>query len=1154
MARKKPPSPPNRPAAAADPPVAEIVAPEPRTESALPFPVVCAGASAGGIDALSRMLRSVPADTGMAFVLIQHLDPTYDSKLAEILGRETSMPVIQVEDHMPVQPDHVYVIPPGRSLLLGHGALQLGPRTVARGLQRPIDQFMRSLAAEQGHLAIGVVLSGTATDGTAGLEEIKAAGGVSFAQDTTAEHEGMPRSAVASGCVDFVLPPEEIGREIGRISRHPYVVGGEPELGKPDRHHPAMAHVLELLRNATGIDFTNYKINTLHRRITRRVALQKLASLHEYARFLEARPAEIDALYQDILINVTNFFRNPDAFAVLKTKVFPKLTEQKARQEPVRVWTLGCSTGEEAYSIAMAYTEYAHAAGCTVPLQVFATDLNATSIEKARAGIYSKGIVQDVSPERLRRFFREHEGGFRISKPIRDMCVFARQNVLADPPFSRMDLVVCRNLLIYLDSVLQQKLLPVLHYALNDNGFLWLGSSETIGSYRDLFDLQDAKHKIYVRKRGTARAAVPVPQKQRPAGRTPAVGAERAREIPVVTDPAREADRLMLARYAPAGVVVDANFEILQFRGDTSPYLAPAQGRASLHLLKMLKDGLLVAVRGALHKAKREQVQVRTDGLRLKSEGGARDVSVLVVPVKPVGAADPSYLVVFEESSASVTRRAARETEWSREDVKRISKEPARREVERLRQELAATREYLQAVIEQQEAANEELQSANEEVQSANEELQSINEELETSKEEIQSSNEELATVNEELQNRNAELSQSNNDLTNLIASVQMAIVMLGPDLRIRRFSPAAEKLLNLIPTDIGRPLTDIKLNLGIDDLDERLVEVIDTVTVHEREIQDKNGRWHLLRMRPYRTLENKIDGAVLVLVDVDTLKRAEQEAKESEARFELLADSAPVLIWVNGLEGRDFANQAYLEFLGVEEPQVRHHEWQNFLHPDDRERYLVTYATAAAQRTGFATQVRIRRADGQYRWMKSVATPRFVHGEFQGFVGCSVDITDFKEAEAVLRQSDRRKDEFLALVSHELRNPLAALRNASAVLVGASDGIDANLREVISVLHRQTAIMSRMVDDLLDVSAIIHGRVQLRREVLDLASLVRAAGNAAQRGCTEHAQTLIVSVPDHPVHVMGDAGRLDQVLGNLLGNAGKFTRAGGPIRAPATA
>ncbi|HEY7238211.1 MAG TPA: chemotaxis protein CheB, partial [Burkholderiales bacterium] len=728
-------------------------------KESLPFPIVAIGASAGGLEAITALLNNLRADTGMAFVVIQHLSPTHTSLLSEILTRATRMRVAQVEQHMAIKPNHIYVIPPGKDLVIAEGHLVLAPRT-DRGQQRPVDHFMRSLAEEHGHKAIGVVLSGTGNDGSLGVQEIKAGGGITFSQDTTAEQQGMPQNAIATGAIDFVLPPDEMGKELGRVARHPYVRPTFEET-TASLHEATMQRILATVRQATGVDFDGYKRNTINRRVARRMVLHRIDELSEYARFLHGKPAELEALFQDLLINVTSFFRNPEAYEALKTLVFPKLTESRSRHEQVRIWALGCSTGEEAYSLAMAFTEYAEQSGRAMDAQIFATDLNGAGIDRARAGIYAKGIVQDVSPERLRRFFVEVDGSYRITKKIRDMCVFARQNVLADPPFSRLDLVACRNLLIYLEPQQQQRLIPMLHYALRNQGYLWLGGSETIGAYRELFDPLDIRHKIYAKKAVAGHNYVaPAAHRWEPhrGGRREVVAPARE----VVVEAQREAERMLVSRYAPPSVVVNDALEIVQFRGDTGPFLAPAPGRATLGLLKMLREGLMLGVRSALQKARKAKAPFRAKDLRVRSNGGWRHLDVEVIPLKGLGAAG-AYMVVFEESAQAVMARARQMHDDALAQTahdQTQSKAERGKETTRLAQELAATREYLQSLIEQQEAANEELQSANEEVQSANEELQSINEELETSKEEIQSANEELATVNDELQNRNLELSR----------------------------------------------------------------------------------------------------------------------------------------------------------------------------------------------------------------------------------------------------------------------------------------------------------------------------------------------------------------------------------------------------------
>jgi two-component system CheB/CheR fusion protein len=980
-----------------------------------------------------------------------------------------------------------------------------------------------------------------------GIQEIKAAGGITFAQDDTAEQSSMPRSAIATGAVDFVLAPHEIARELGRIARHPYVRPAPGEMN-PALDDAAMQRIMGMLRHHMGVDFDGYKRNTINRRVTRRMVLHKLNGLTEYERFLQANPAEVEALFHDLLITVTSFFRNPEAYEALKATVFPKLTEDRSRHDPVRIWDLGCSTGEEAYSIAMAFTEYVEGTGRRVNAQIFATDLNGAAVERARAGIYGKGIAQDVSAERLRRFFVEVDGSYRIAKPIRDMCVFARQNVVADPPFSRLDLVACRNMLIYLDAGLQQRLIPTMHYALRNTGFLWLGGSETIGSYRDLFEPLDLKHKIFAKK--AAAPAIPIPKAQRfEARRMAGHPSQMGPRESAGPDPQREADRLLLSLYSPPAVIVNADLDILQFRGDTSPYVMPAPGRASLNLIKMLREGLMVGVRGAITRARRDEVPVREDGLRVRSNGGWRQVDVEVVPLH-TKARGGGFVVIFEEPAAQLRSRARQMHASAKSDSERAARNRAgtdQKELELMRSELASTRDYLQSVIEQQEASNEELQSSNEEVQSANEELQSINEELETSKEEIQSANEELATVNDELQNRNVELSRSNNDLTNLLGSVQLPIVMVGPDLRIRRFTPGAEKLFNLVPGDLGRPIGEARFTLSSTELEELVAEVIDTVSTREREVQDRTGHWHLLRVRPYRTLENKIEGAVIVTLDIDAMKRAENGLRESEARFEVLANTAPVMIWMSDLDGVRFVNRAFEDFVGHVETEIRQSNIARFVHPDERAAFEQGYRDAIDAHLPFESRARFRRSDGEYRWMKTIATPRLhSDGRLVGYVAGTFDITDMKEAEAALIELDRGKNEFLAMLAHELRNPLAGVRNASHLLANTTDpGILAQAREII---ERQTANMVRMTDDLLDVSRITQGKIQLRVQDLDIAELLRACVQSNSHEWETGDRSLTLTLPDRPVWVRGDPLRLEQVVSNLLSNAAKFTRPGGRI------
>lgn len=865
------------------------------------FPVVGIGASAGGLEAFTHLLKHLPNDTGMAFVLVQHLDPTHASALTEILSRATAMVVTEVKDGMRVEPNHVYVIPPNTNMAILHHVLSLMPRTEERGVHLPVDYFFRSLAEDRRGRAVGVILSGTASDGTLGLKAIKAEGGITFAQDEqSAKYDGMPHSAIMSGFVDCVLPPEGIARELTRLSRHPYVMlskeaqAREWTSGETD----ILNKIFILLRTHTGVDFTDYKHATIRRRIERRMLLHQIDRMDQYVQFLQQHADEVEALYQDVLINVTGFFRDPNSFRALKKRMFPRLLKNRGPDQSVRVWVPGCSTGEEAYSLAITMLESIGDKRAEIPIQIFATDIGGAAIEKARAGIYPKSIEQEVSAERLRRFFVKSDGGYQIKKVVRGMCVFARQNAVKDPPFSKLDLISCRNVMIYLGTVLQKKLLQIFHYALKPDGLLMLGSSETIGGFSDLFALVDKKEKIYSKKPGRflpmfALATTKLPDEQRLRGHQAVRSGE---ELPVVPSLYKEADSLMLSQYAPPGVLINDDLRIVQFRGITSPFLAPSPGEASLDLLQMVREGLRLDLRNAIQKARKTNERVRKEGLLIEPGDHSRRVALDVIPFKATPSKERFFLIVFEEVATGGASGAVLGKRAGRGKGLRVEHSLAAQ----LRHELAATKEYLRTVLEEHDAGREELRSANEEIQSNNEELQSTNEELETAQEELQSTNEELTTLNEELQTHNSELNQVNNDLINFLGSAHVPIVMVDGNLRIRRFTTAAQAVVNLIPTDVGRPLDDIQPNVDVPGLGPLIRKVIDTLTACEREVQDRQGRWYSLRIRPYKTVDDRIDGAVLMFMDIDAARRSAvliEEARDfADAIVETLHNPLVVL------------------------------------------------------------------------------------------------------------------------------------------------------------------------------------------------------------------------------------------------------------------
>ncbi len=851
------------------------------------FPIVGIGASAGGLESFTQLLQALPPDTGMAFVLIQHLEPSHTSLLSEILARTTGMVVHEAQQGITIAPNCVYVIPPNKRMTCKAGKLHLQPRQLTRGTHLPIDEFFQSLAKERGDNAIAIVLSGSGSDGTIGIAAIKANGGITFAQDPdSAEFSSMPQSAIATQQIDFVLPPASIAAELLRISRHPNLMlptaspssslVPSPE-SRPSPEIPnteilnteTLNPVFALLRRAMGVDFTHYKQGTLRRRIMRRMTLCRLENLDDYVQYLQTHPIEVQDLYHDILINVTSFFREPASFEALKSQVFPSLLHDHAPDRPIRIWIPGCATGEEAYSLAINLLEFLANQTVKPPIQIFATDISEVAIEQARLGRYPTNRLAAVSPERLRRFFVPTEGGYQISKAVRELCIFACQDLTSDPPFCRLDLISCRNVLIYFEPLLQKKVMPIFHYALNPSGFLMLGNAESIGEFADLFAIADKTSRIYRRKLVPTRLNFSFMANQSHVQSPPITTAvtESWNDLGL----AQAADQMVLQRYAPVGVIINAELEILQFRGQTSDYLTPAPGKASLNLFKMARSELVLELRSAVYQATQQDIAVRQTGLQMLVGKVAAMVALEVIPFASPAGTDRYFLVLFESTPIQPQLTGDATTAI---DPLIANNPPLAQEVQRLSLELTDAKAYLQSIIEAQEASNQELKVANEEILSSNEELQSTNEELETAKEEIQATNEELSTINEELRSRNLQLNRVNSDLQNLLSSVNIPILMLGGDLRIRRFTPMAEALFNLIPTDVGRPFTDIHSNLNLSNLGALVITVIDTLHTHEQEVQDTTGHWYSLRIRPYKTIDNQIDGAVINLIDIDALKR----------------------------------------------------------------------------------------------------------------------------------------------------------------------------------------------------------------------------------------------------------------------------------------
>ncbi len=1122
----------------------------PKTDA--PFPVVGIVASAGGLEAFTDLIRHLPTDTGMAFVLIQHLSPNHESLLAEILGRVTAMPVRQVQNRMRVEPNEIYVIPPNVQMTLEQGLLHLAPRHKIQGSYLPGDAFFESLASDRGNKAIAVVLSGTDGDGSQGVKAVKHAGGVTFAQcEATAKFDSMPSTAVATGNVDFVLPPQAIAAELATLGHSPALFNLESFQVKqalPEPQGAALSTIFALLQTTTGVDFTAYKPATLNRRMQRRMLLYKLETLEEYAQYLQAHPAEVKALYEEILIHVTSFFRDPEIFEHLKTQVFPTISPNKAAGKPIRIWVAGCSTGEEVYSIAICLLEFLSDQPITPSIQIFATDVSEAAINKARSGFYLDNQMEGISPERRQRFFVPlASGGYQISSKLRELCVFARHNLGGDPPFSNLDLISCRNVLIYLTDPLQERITSLFHYSLNLSGFLILGTSESIKTNSDLFTSVNESAKIYARKLSLSRPLfsfttypypiVNVDSQQRVTER-----------IANTFDLAREVDLLISNRYAPVSVVVNDQMQILHLRGDTNSYLKLPTGSTNLDLLMMAREGLTTSLRTAIYQAQTQNISVRQEQIQIESDGRLTLLNLEVIPFHPAISDTLYFLIIFEAVEPPVTPLLATLSE-------RREPEDLEQEIMQLRQALAAAMQrelsaqaHLQAVIQEQHYLNQSLRVANEEILSSNEELQSTNEELQTAKEEIQAANEELSTTNDELRSRNLQQSRDNSDLNNFVDSISIPILMLTHDLRIRRFTPAAQRLFNFIPADVGRPFNHLRTDFDIAHLEAMSLEVLETLNTKEQEIQTQAGYWYTLRIRPYRTSENQIDGVTIVFLDIDALKRHAETLEIARNYAEAIIETVQIPLVVLDADLRvSNANRAFYETFQVSAsetvssflfqlgdgqwniPQLRpllekvltsNHPVQNF--------EVNHVFEQIGQKTMSLNACTLQQEDNADMILLAIE-----------------DITERKllAAEQLARQkaetASRIKDEFLSNLSHELRNPLNTMLGWAKLLRTRTLAEGTAVR-ALETIERSAKAQTQLIEDLLDSARITSGNLRLNVRSVDLRFIVQSALDTLQLAAAVKNIQLVSALS--PANVRGDSDRLHQVLSNLLLNAIKFT------------
>jgi two-component system, chemotaxis family, CheB/CheR fusion protein len=1114
-----------------------------------PCPVVAIGASAGGLEAFQELFRQMPADTGFAFVVIQHLSPRHETLIPELLAPLTPMPVRMVEDETVIEANRIYVMPPHGTLTIDDCVLYLSKPARIRGRRSPIDRFFRSLAEDQEDEAVVIVLSGTGTDGALGLKAVKERGGLTLVQaPETARHDSMPRSAILTGAVDYIAAVERMpARLVEHQKRLRDGQGGSPERFR-EEIVGYLGKICAILRREAGHDFRHYKQSTLVRRVRRRMSEARSPSIYAYVESLNQDTKEVEQLFRDLLISVTHFFRDPEAFDLLATKVIPRLFEGKDADGFVRVWVSGCATGEEAYSLAILLREHVATLAAPPQVQVFATDIDVQALETARQALYPEGIATQISPERLERFFVRHGNMYQVSREIRDLCLFSLHNLIADPPFSRLDLVSCRNLLIYLESELQKKVVSLFHYALRPGGFLFLGPSEMVAGQPVLFRTIDKKHRLFQSRDTVSRPPFSFPLSER--GRLAIRPTEdlQRRSAPRQLEVARTFEAILLDSYAPACVVVHEGGDIVYFSPRTGRYLEPPSGTPTVNVVDMSRKGLRLDVRTALHKAVTSRVVVVHENVAFELDGGTQRVNVVVRPMPELGEDPGLFMIVFQDV---VTAAGEAHSDLAGMAPGEIGADDPI--VRRLEAELRSTKDHLQATLEELESSNEELVSSNEELLSMNEELQSANEELQTSKEELQSVNEELETVNSELKKKLEELDRANSDLQNLFQSTRLATVFVDRELRIKKFTPAAVEVFRLIEGDMGRPIADITPRFADGDLVLEIREVLRTLATRERQVHVEEGdAWYLLRILPYRTVEDVIDGVVLTFLDITELKRAEEQRETLAA----IVDSSQDGIIGKTLDGVITSwNTGAERMYGYSAREAVGRTLDLIVPPDQR---LLMASVFERLRQGMRVEpfetVRMRKNGERFDISLTFSPVRNPGGRLMGASGIDRDISDRKRAEEELRrrteqllEADRRKDEFLAMLGHELRNPLAPVRNCLHLL--RSPNVTAEQADrALRTIERQVHHLTRLVDDLLDIARVSRGKILLRRERLDLAETVRATVEDQRQDLEKAGLAIDLDLPGSPVWVEGDPTRLAQAVGNVLNNAGKFTEAGGRI------
>ncbi len=1098
------------------------------------FPVVGVGASAGGLDAFKKLIKAIPPKTGMAYILVQHLHPDHISSLPEILQRETKMPVNEISDNVKVKPDEVYIIPANKMLVATDGVLLLSPRPSKDHKNMPIDLFFSSLAEVHQNHAIGIVLSGNGIDGTSGLKNIKDHGGLTFAQNLdTAAFDSMPRSAIEAEVVDFILAPEEMPRQLLELGR---TINTMPlnDTSTPSQatERESFARLLSLLRSRKSVDFSYYKQTTIHRRILRRLAILKLETITEYLVYIQENKPELDILFQDLLIPVTSFFRDPKVFENLCETVFPEFVKNKSLGNPLRIWIAGCSTGEEAYSMGMCLHEFLSDKISTIKIQIFATDISEKSIAKARSGVYNKKEVEGISDIRLQEFFTKTNEQYTLKKTIRDMCVFAIHNFLKDPPFAKIDLLSCRNVLIYMEPFLQKKAMNTFHYALNEKGYLLLGKAETTGGSAELFLPFGKKEKMYVKK--------DVP------GRFVNIASERREENLKDKDYAlrsnqrrkddfqKDADDILLSQYTPASVIVNDQLDIVQFRGSTGDFLEPSPGRASLNVLKMARDGLSFELRNALQKSKKTNKPFSKEGIQLNN--GKSLVTIEVIPLKDT--IDPHFLVLFRNVVPVAAKITAGKGVLKSTDLKNS---PGNIRIRNLEKDLLHSREDMRSITEDQEAANEELQSANEELLSGSEELQSLNEELETSKEELQSTNEELITVNQELFDRNEQYNEARMYAEAIVSTIHEPLLVISKDFSIKSANQSFYKNFSITEQDtIGKNLFELQNNgWNIPDLESQLLRVqkgkekflewetryafplagTRSICFNAQPVQNENGE-HLI---------------LLAFNDITARRKIEEVEKKNTEDLKKILENIPQITSTASAEGSvTYVNKFFLDYSGLTLDEALTQGWESVVKPEMLEKVKKTWGASIETGKDFMMEILFKRkSDNMYRWHISRATALLNdNGKVISWVGSATDIHNQKIKEEV-------KDEFISIASHELKTPLTTAK-AYIQLLHASM-IKSNYKDLLFIEKAELSIerLNDLIAELLDVSKIQNGKLNLFVTVFDFNKMLEDAIQDVQL-ISHHHRIIKTGEVNHDVSA--DKERLKQVIINLLNNAVKYS------------